>query len=75
MKGKDLIGLEYEPLFSYLINTIVGDEKIKLKNAYKIYNADFVNTEDGTGVVHTAVMYGQDDFELGTKVGTYQNII
>ncbi|MEK7459536.1 MAG: class I tRNA ligase family protein [Patescibacteria group bacterium] len=68
MKGKDLIGLEYEPLFSYLINTIVGDEKIKLKNAYKIYNADFVNTEDGTGVVHTAVMYGQDDFELGTKV-------
>ena len=38
-------------------------------NAYKIYAADFVTTTDGTGVVHTAVMYGTDDFDLGTKVG------
>ena len=34
-----------------------------------MYSADFVTTGDGTGVVHTAVMYGQDDFVLGTKVG------
>lgn len=34
-----------------------------------MYPADFVTTEDGTGIVHTAVMYGADDFELGQKVG------
>ncbi len=37
--------------------------------AYKVYPADFVSIEEGTGVVHTAVMYGQDDYELGEKVG------
>jgi len=68
-KGKDLIGLEYEPLYPYLQNTISENEKPKLGKAFKVYGADFVTTADGTGVVHTAVMYGQDDFELGTKVG------
>ena len=69
MKGKDLVGLEYEPLFPYLAQNISEKEKPKLKKAYKVYSADFVNTEDGTGIVHTAVMYGQDDFVLGTQVG------
>ncbi|MFA6353812.1 MAG: class I tRNA ligase family protein [Candidatus Paceibacterota bacterium] len=68
-KGKDLIGLEYEPLYPYLENIISESEKPKLEKAYKVYGADFVTTEEGTGVVHTAVMYGQDDFELGTKIG------
>jgi len=68
-KGKDLIGLEYEPLYPYLKEIISDEEKPKLEKAYKVYGADFVTTEDGTGVVHTAVMYGQDDFELGTKIG------
>jgi len=65
MKGKELIGLEYEPLFS---NVIKKDEK-NAENAFKTYLADFVSTEDGTGVVHTAVMYGVDDYELGEKIG------
>ncbi len=69
IKGEDLIGLQYEPLYPYLENIISDSEKPKLEKAYKIYNADFVTTEDGTGVVHTAVMYGQDDFELGNKIG------
>jgi len=69
IKGKELIGLEYEPLYSFLQDSISGAEKEKLSNAYKVYAADFVTTTDGTGIVHTAVMYGQDDFELGTKVG------
>src|SRR3989344_4091925 len=69
IRGKDLVGLEYEPLFPFLTDTITEIEKPKLKNAFKIYPADFVNTEEGTGIVHTAVLYGQDDFELGTKVG------
>jgi len=69
IKSKNLIGLEYEPLYPYLTNTISKNEKPKLQKAYKVYEADFVTTEDGTGIVHTAVMYGQDDFELGTKIG------
>ncbi len=69
MKGSELVGMEYEPLYPFLKDNISGPEKEKLGNAYKVYAADFVTTEDGTGIVHTAVMYGQDDFELGTKVG------
>ena len=69
MKGSDLVGLSYEPLYPFLKDNIKGAEKEKLVNAYKVYPADFVTTTDGTGIVHTAVMYGQDDFELGTKVG------
>ncbi|MGY4884077.1 MAG: isoleucine--tRNA ligase [Nanobdellota archaeon] len=60
-KGKDLVGLEYEPLYD--IKEMHG------KNSYKVVPADFVTTEDGTGVVHTAVMYGEDDYNLGKKVG------
>jgi isoleucyl-tRNA synthetase len=67
--GKDLVGLEYEPLYPFLLDNISGSEKEKVKNAYKVYPADFVTTVDGTGIVHIAPMYGQDDFELGTKVG------
>jgi isoleucyl-tRNA synthetase len=69
LKGKDLLGLEYEPLYPFLANTIFETEKYKMEKAYRVYPADFVTTEDGTGIVHTAVMYGQDDFVLGTKVG------
>jgi isoleucyl-tRNA synthetase len=69
VKGSDLVGLEYEPLYPYLATIITGPEQEKMKNAYKVYAADFVTTTDGTGIVHTAVMYGQEDFELGTKVG------
>ncbi len=60
IKGSDLVGLEYEPLYNFIENN---------GNAFKVYSADFVTTEDGTGIVHTAVMYGQEDFDLGTKVG------
>ncbi len=69
MKGRDLIGFKYEPLYHYLKENISEKEKDKLGKAFKVYSASFVTTEDGTGVVHTAVMYGQDDFELGTKIG------
>jgi isoleucyl-tRNA synthetase len=69
IKGEDLVGLQYEPLYPYLENIISEQEKPKLEKAYKIYNADFVTTEDGTGVVHTAVMYGIDDFVLGNEIG------
>jgi len=61
MKGKDLVGLEYEPLFDI--------PALKSEKSYKVYAADFVTTEEGTGIVHTAVMYGEDDYQLGEKVG------
>ncbi|MEK7151676.1 MAG: class I tRNA ligase family protein [Patescibacteria group bacterium] len=61
ISGKDLIGLEYEPLFNVAL--------LQTKTAYKVYPADFVTIEDGTGIVHTAVMYGEDDYQLGIKLG------
>jgi len=61
IKGKDLVGLEYEPLFD------IPALKDGGKNVYKVLAADFVTTEDGTGVVHTAVVYGEDDYNLGLK--------
>jgi isoleucyl-tRNA synthetase len=61
-KGADLIGKKYKPVFDYYTN----DEKLKNKeNGWKIYGADFVTTEDGTGVVHIAPAFGEDDLNLG----------
>ncbi|PIT97069.1 isoleucine--tRNA ligase [Candidatus Berkelbacteria bacterium CG10_big_fil_rev_8_21_14_0_10_41_12] len=68
LKGKDLLDLEYEPLYPFIEDAIRADLRLyPRRSAFKIYPANFVTTEDGTGVVHIAVMYGQDDFELGTK--------
>lgn len=70
-KGSDIVGLSYEALYPY-VSEKLGAESLKaeaLSKAYKVYPADFVTTEDGTGIVHTAVMYGQEDFELGSAVG------
>lgn len=64
--GKQLVDLSYEPLYDFVSGVVDADNKERFnQNAHKIYAADFVTTEDGTGVVHTAVMYGQDDFALG----------
>ncbi|MGH8004582.1 MAG: isoleucine--tRNA ligase, partial [Limisphaerales bacterium] len=60
-KGKELTGFTYEPLFSYI--------NPEGKPAFLVATADFVTTEEGTGVVHTAVMYGADDYTLGEKLG------
>jgi len=62
-KGADLLGLEYEPLFN--IKSIQVAVVKEQKKAYLVAPADFVTTTDGTGVVHTAVMYGEDDYSLG----------
>ncbi len=66
--GAELINLKYQPLFPGAIAKDVPN----YENAFKVYAADFVTTEDGTGVVHTAVMYGEDDYQLGVKVGLPQ---
>ncbi len=64
LSGKDLVGLNYKPLFEI--------KPLRTPAAYKVYAADFVATDEGTGVVHTAVMYGEDDYRLGVKVGLPQ---
>lgn len=62
--GKDLVGKSYEPLFSYF----ASDENLKNKeNGWKIYAGDFVTTTDGTGIVHIAPAFGDDDMKLGKK--------
>lgn len=65
ISGKQLVGKKYEQLWNIkaLSNT----------KSHKIYPADFVTTTDGTGVVHTAVMYGDDDYQLGVKLGLPQH--
>jgi isoleucyl-tRNA synthetase len=68
-KGSELVGMEYEPLYPFLKNSAPASQHAAFDKAYKVYAADFVSTEDGTGIVHTAVMYGADDFELGTRLG------
>lgn len=66
-KGSEMVGMKYEPIYSFYSDLVTGEEKDKLQNAYQIYSADFVTTDNGTGIVHIAPMYGVDDFELGTK--------
>ncbi len=55
-KGSDLVGLRYHQLMPYVTND--GLEK----NAFRVIPADFVTTGDGTGIVHTASVFGADDF-------------
>ncbi|MFM6975460.1 MAG: isoleucine--tRNA ligase [Sphingobacteriaceae bacterium] len=54
--GKDLLGLRYHQLMPYVSNA-----ELEAK-AFRVIPADFVTTEDGTGVVHTASVFGADDF-------------
>lgn len=64
VKGSDLIGKSYKPLFDYYAK----DESLENReNGWKIHAADFVTTEEGTGVVHIAPAFGEDDMELGKK--------
>lgn len=57
IKGSDLVGLEYEPL--------LGVDRGE--NAHKVWAADYVTAEDGSGIVHLAPAYGEEDFVLAQK--------
>ncbi|PIO06895.1 isoleucine--tRNA ligase, partial [Candidatus Woesearchaeota archaeon CG08_land_8_20_14_0_20_43_7] len=59
-QGVQLIGLSYEPPYNFID---YHSDKV-----YKVYGANFVKANEGTGIVHTAVVYGEDDFELGKEV-------
>src|SRR6195952_3057729 len=62
-KGKDLLGLRYHQLMPYVTNADLE------KNAFRVIPADFVTTEDGTGIVHTASVFGADDFRACKENG------
>ena len=59
--GAKLVGAQYEPLYEVAKVAAYTGKK------WEVVPADFVTTEDGTGVVHTAVIYGEDDYNLGVK--------
>src|SRR5438034_512423 len=61
MKGRDLVGLEYEPLYPYSVP--------EQGRAHYVVDANFVSTEEGTGVVHTSALYGVDDLRLCQEKG------
>lgn len=60
LTSKDLEGREYEPLFPFYKNKLE-------KDAYKMIVEDFVSIEDGTGIVHIAPAFGEDDLNAGQK--------
>ena len=75
-KGSELIGTRYEPLFPYFAQlkeaTDGSDGNPPSIGAFRVLNGDFVTTEDGTGIVHTAPGFGEDDNKVfkGTGVPT-----
>jgi len=64
-RGKELGGMEYEPLFPYF-------GELNKKGAFRTHTADYVSTGDGTGIVHAAPGFGEDDYALlkNTEVPT-----
>ncbi|MCB0044922.1 MAG: isoleucine--tRNA ligase [Caldilineaceae bacterium] len=58
MKGRDLAGMRYEPLYTFF--------PVDADYAY-VVTADFVSTDDGTGIVHIAPAFGADDMEVGRQ--------
>ncbi len=62
MTGADLVGLRYEPMWE------LGDAAVDV-DGWRVVSADYVTTEDGTGIVHTAPAFGMDDFATGQRHG------
>lgn len=64
-KGSDFCGAKYEPIFPYFAS--LETCKDGSDGAFRIFNADYVSTEDGTGIVHTAPAFGEDDSKVFKK--------
>ncbi|MEM9667120.1 MAG: isoleucine--tRNA ligase, partial [Bacteroidota bacterium] len=63
MTGADLVGRTYTPVFAYFTDEVDKGE------AWRVVAADFVSTEDGTGLVHLAPAFGADDYAVGQAEG------
>jgi len=69
LRGEELVGQSYEPLFENRgKNGISRPELDSGSNAFKVWHADYVSMEEGTGVVHLAPAYGEEDYELSKKM-------
>src|SRR5688572_10384397 len=67
-KGNKIEGARYEQLLPYEANSPAAIEEITPgANPFRVLIGDFVTTEDGTGIVHTAPAFGADDFKVGKK--------
>ena len=67
-KGKELEGISYEQLLPSEANTLEKIQEITPgAKPFKVISGDFVTTEDGTGIVHTAPAFGADDYKVGQK--------
>ena len=66
-KGADFIGAKYEPLFPYFAELTTNEDGSD--GAFRLFNADYVSTEDGTGVVHIAPAFGEDDSKVMKDTG------
>ena len=67
-KGAEIEGMEYEQLLPYASNSLEAIFAITPDaKPFKIISGDFVTTEDGTGIVHTAPAFGADDYKVGKK--------
>ncbi len=64
MKGKDLVGKRYKPPFD-----LYAKERAKSQVLWSIVPADFVTLDTGTGIVHVAPAFGEDDFQVHKKLG------
>jgi isoleucyl-tRNA synthetase len=62
-KGAELVGLRYEPPFEFIPGSAYGPK------GHTVLPADFVSAQEGTGLVHTAIAFGEDDFRLGEEQG------
>lgn len=63
-KGSDLVGKKYRPVFDYYSS----DAALKnVERGWQVYAGDFVTTEEGTGIVHIAPAFGEDDYALAQK--------
>lgn len=67
LKGAELVGKKYKPLFPYYESEEARKKLPNSENLYTIVTADFVTTTDGTGVVHIAPAYGEEDMQLGKE--------
>ncbi len=66
-KGSELLGLQYEPLFPYFASLVKNEDGSD--GAFRVFNGDFVTTADGTGIVHTAPGFGEDDNKVFKGTG------
>lgn len=63
VKAENIIGKQYKPLFQYYKNS----EAAKNKNIWKVWHADFVTVDQGTGMAHEAPAFGEDDMNLAKE--------